>query len=183
MMARLDAVVDEATRAFASFDYARALERTEEFFWWFCDDYVELVKGRAYEAAGPEAAQAARHSLLTALDVIQRLLAPFLPFATEEAWSWWKSGSIHQSAWPSALLPSGASDSGLEHVCEVMARVRRAKTEAQTSQKTPVTRLVVSGPAEILNAVKIGQGDLTEAGTIEVFEYLESDTLHCTVEL
>lgn len=193
MLARLDAVVDEASRAFASFDYARALERTEEFFWWFCDDYVELVKGRAYEAVGPEAAQAARHSLLTALDVIQRLLAPFLPFATEEAWSWWKSGSIHQTQWPTATLAAGAGDAGLnhagldhaglDHVCEVMARVRRAKTEAQTSQKTPVTRLVVSGPAAILEAVRIGQVDLTEAGTIEVFEYLESDTLDCTVQL
>ena len=115
--------------------------------------------------------------------MIQRLLAPFLPFATEEAWSWWKAGSIHQTQWPTATLVAGLDHAGLDHVCEVMARVRRAKTEAQTSQKTPVTRLVVSGPAVVLEAVRIGQVDLTEAGTIEVFEYLESDALDCTVQL
>ena len=63
MLAKLDAVVAEATAAFDGFDYARALERTEEFFWWFCDDYVELVKGRAYGSRGDAAAASARHAL------------------------------------------------------------------------------------------------------------------------
>jgi valyl-tRNA synthetase len=187
MLARLDDVVSESTRAFAAFDYARALERTEEFFWWFCDDYVELVKGRAYGSAGPEGAAAARHSLLTALDVIQRLLAPFLPFATEEAWSWWQTGSIHLASWPTPDLASGliaeGEQAGLEPVCEVMARVRRAKTEAQTSQKTPVSKLVVAAPASVRDAVMLAQSDLTDAGSIEVFEYVDAEALECTVEL
>jgi valyl-tRNA synthetase len=184
MLARLDEVIIEATRAFEAFDYARALERTEEFFWWFCDDYVELVKGRAYGSAGPEAADAARQSLLTALDAIQRLLAPFLPFATEEAWSWWQTGSVHKAPWP--VVPEGTTHgdhSQLNYVCEVMAQVRRAKTEAQTSQKTPVARLVVAGPAAVVDAVKSGQRDLTDAGSIVVFEYLEADSLQCTIDL
>ena len=89
MLAKLDAVIAEATTAFERFDYARALERTEAFFWWFCDDYVELVKGRAYGSRGDDAATSARTALRTALDALQRLFAPILPFAAEEAWSWW----------------------------------------------------------------------------------------------
>ena len=104
MLARLDGVVAEATTAFDGFDYARALERAEEFFWWFCDDYVELVKGRAYGSRGDTAATSASHALRTALDTLQRLLAPTLPFAAEEAWSWSHDGSMHIAPWPEADL-------------------------------------------------------------------------------
>ena len=95
MLAKLDVVIAEATTAFDVFDYARALERTESFFWWFCDDYVELVKGRAYGSHGDAAATSARAALRTALDVVLRLFAPIMPFAAEEAWSWWHDTSVH----------------------------------------------------------------------------------------
>ena len=102
MLRSLAALVDEATRAFEEYDYARVLQRTETFFWRFCDDYLELVKGRRYGEQGADGAASANAALTAALSVLLRLFAPFLPFVTEEVWSWWQEGSIHQAPWPTA---------------------------------------------------------------------------------
>ncbi len=137
MLTRLATVVEEATVSFEAFDYARALERTEAFFWWFCDDYVELVKSRAYGARGEAAARSALVALGTALNALQRLLAPIQPFVTDEVWSWWQSGSIHTSAWPTVgeVAPTPPGDPAvLDAVGEVLSQVRRKKTEAKVSR-------------------------------------------------
>ncbi len=184
MLARLGAVVDEATEAFEGFDYARALERTEAFFWWFCDDYVELVKGRAYGARGETGAGSALASLRLALAAVQRLLAPFLPFATEEVWSWWQTGSVHRATWPSRdELPDGGDPSALDPVCEVLTRVRRAKTEAKQSQRAGVARLVVSGPDAVRASVELARADLVEAGTVAELVLHDAAVLDVQVEL
>jgi valyl-tRNA synthetase len=120
LIARLAAVVADATDSFEQYDYARALERVESFFWWFCDFYLELVKGRRYDPGRSEIAQQARASvslaLRTSLSVFQRLFAPFLPFVCEEVWSWWQEGSVHRAAWPDAaeLAAQAAADGGSE---------------------------------------------------------------------
>ncbi|MES1170799.1 MAG: class I tRNA ligase family protein, partial [Actinomycetota bacterium] len=182
MIDKLDSVIGEATTAFDAFDYARALERTESFFWWFCDDYVELVKGRAYGSQGDVAAGSARAALTAALDAIQRLLAPFLPFAAEEAWSWWRPESVHVQNWPAPLAGGGDADI-LDPVLEVLTLVRRTKTEAKVSQRAGVASLSVTLPASQVAWLEAGRADLAEAGSIAAITVIEGDALACAVEL
>jgi valyl-tRNA synthetase len=181
MLARLSAVVNDATAAFDGYDYARALEVTEDFFWWFCDDYVELVKGRAYNSQGPDAAASALAALREALHVIHRLFAPFLPFVTDEVWSWWREGSVHAQPWPTLAVAGDASM--LEPVGEVLAAIRRAKTEAKISQKAAVELAVVGGPVEVLTVVRSAAPDLRDSGSVEAFDWHDADALSCTVTL
>ena len=178
MLTRLAVVVDEATLALEQFDYARALERTEAFFWWFCDDYVELVKTRAY-SPGQESSSA-RSSLHRALSILQRLFAPMLPFATEEVWSWWQSGSIHLANWPTSqetLADFVASDDSvalLEATCVVLAAVRRAKTEAKVSQRAEVAELIITASSATIKLLQTNILDLQNAGALKQIKFVES---------
>jgi valyl-tRNA synthetase len=169
MLRRLADLVVEATSAMESYDYARSLERTEAFFWSFCDDYLELVKTRAYEDSTGPGPTSARAALAIALSVQLRLLAPFLPFVTEEVWSWWHAGSIHNARWPSAgefdaaLLGAGPVDEAvLEVAADILGQVRRAKTTAKRSMRSPVAVLTVTGSAERIAALRLAEDDLIE---------------------
>jgi valyl-tRNA synthetase len=182
-LAALAAVVDEATTAFDGYDYARALERSEAAFWRFCDDYVELVKGRAYDDAGHrEASASAVGTLRRSLDVLLRLLAPFLPFAAEEAWSWWHDGSVHRERWPQ-LAADGADPLPLEVATDVLSSVRRAKTQAQRSLRAPVERVVVVDAPPRLDALERARGDVVAAGHIAELELVPGEAPAVEVSL
>jgi valyl-tRNA synthetase len=176
MLLELAELVDAATTAFESYDWARALERTESFFWSFCDDYVELVKSRAYGAAGETGAASANRALTLALSTLLRLFAPFFPFTTEEVWSWWQSGSIHRAKWPESTELKAAAGSGdplvLRDLAEVLASVRKAKTDAKLSMRAPVETVRVRAAPERLARLRAGERDLRDAGGIAqlVFE-------------
>ena len=181
MLARLHGVIANATVAFDGFEYTRALEVTEQFFWWFCDDYVELVKGRAYRSHDEAGAASVLAALREALHVIHRLFAPFLPFVTDEVWSWWQPGSVHVQPWPTAGAAGDASM--LEPVGEVLAAIRRAKTEAKVTQKAAVALAVVSGPADVLAMVRAAEVDLRDAGTVLDIQWADAATLATAVTL
>ncbi|MGQ4537865.1 valine--tRNA ligase [Dermabacteraceae bacterium P7074] len=164
MLASLADVVARATAAFEELDYARAIEVAEPFFWTFCDDYIELVKDRAHGVQGEEAAASARAALAIALDVQLRLFAPFLPFATEEVWSWWRSGSVHNAVWPSAdplrAAAQGVDAGVLVALSEAAGRLRRVKTDAKVSPKTPILDATLQAPAEQAQYLESGLADL-----------------------
>jgi valyl-tRNA synthetase len=168
LIARLADVVESATSAFDDYQHTRALEVTETFFWTFCDDYVELVKERAYGERGSEGQESAKATLALALDVMLRLFAPFLPFVTEEVWSWWRDGSVHRQPWPTVAEVS--VDEGevrlLGLVGDALSQVRKAKSEAQVSMRTDVTRAVVRGPRDVVDVLALAADDLKSAGKI-----------------
>ncbi len=165
LLAELGGVVRTATQAFDEFDHARALEATEQFFWTFCDDYLELVKERAYGASTAVGQASAAYTLRTAVDVMLRLLAPFLPFATEEVWSWTHSGSVHRAPWPEP--PSDAEPTGLlGAVGEALIGIRRAKTDAKASQKTELASATLHAPAAQRDLIERAADDLRAVGKI-----------------
>src|SRR3954449_11298023 len=158
-------VVDEATAALDAYNYTRALEVAEAFFWSFCDDYVELVKSRAY-GSGPAAASA-QAALALALSVQLRLFAPVLPFVTEEVWSWWQSGSVHRSLWPTASeLPTGGDPAVVPVVAAALAGGRKAKSDAKQSMRADVEKATFTAPAAQVPLLEAGRADLVDAGRI-----------------
>jgi valyl-tRNA synthetase len=187
MLAQLATLVEGATADFESYDYARALQATEEFFWQFCDDYLELVKDRAY-GSGP-ASMSARTALRTAVSTLLRLFAPVLPYVTEEVWSWgwtgtgprpgFTDGSVHRAEWPDAaqvraLARSGEDSSPAERAgvsvlviaADVLRQIRKAKSDAKKSVRAEVSTVTVADTADRLAAVHAVLADLRSAGNV-----------------
>jgi valyl-tRNA synthetase len=178
MLARLATVVTTATEAFDQYDHTDALQATESFFWTFCDDYIELVKERAY-AEGP-AAESARAALAAGMSVLLRLFAPFLPYVTEEVWSWWRYGSVHRATWPTKyeltrVAPDG-DDSLLDLAGDALRQVRRAKSDRKLSMKAEVPLAEALGPAALLDRLALIEGDLKAAGRIGKLDRLPDRT-------
>jgi valyl-tRNA synthetase len=182
MLAQLAQAVADATAGFEAYDYTRALDRAESFFWRFCDDYVELVKGRAYGEGAP--AESAKAALGIALSTLHRLFAPFLPFVTDEVWSWWQEGSVHRAPWPTVdELPTGGEPALFEVAAQVLTEVRKAKTTAKRSLKAEVESVVVTGPADDLAAVRAAEADIRDAGRVAAASYVEGPELAVEVTL
>lgn len=168
LLGRLGGVVRRATEAFEAYDYTTALEVSEKFFWEFCDDYLELVKERAYAGDG-DASSSARATLALALQVQLRLLAPFLPYVTEEVWSWWQEGSVHTAAWPSVTelgSPAASDGSLIDAVAAALSGIRGAKSAAKVKMRAPLARVEVSGPARLVEAAEKAAEDLRRSGNV-----------------
>ncbi|MFZ9796856.1 MAG: valine--tRNA ligase [Candidatus Nanopelagicales bacterium] len=174
LLNKLAQVVDSATKAFEKYDYTKALEVTETFFWSFTDDYVELVKERTYGKQGEEAANSAKAALGITIHTLLKLFAPFVPFVSEEVWSWWQKGSIHNQIWPKPEEISVNKSIGIENlelVTKVLAEIRKAKTEKQLSMKAEVLELEIKTKNEEIEIIKKSEKDLIAAGNIKNLKY------------
>jgi valyl-tRNA synthetase len=182
MLSALAEVVAGATKAFESYDHTKALELTESFFWNFTDDYLELVKERAYGQNTDPAAQASAVSALRiALLALTKLLAPFIPFATEEAWSWWQEGSVHRSSWPvDAELSSFTGDQNaalLSLASQVLIGIRKAKSDERLSMKAEISGLTIEANEADIESLKHIESDLKSVGKIDQVSYKASESL------
>ena len=175
LLAQLADVVTQSTKAFDNYDYARALQLTETFFWQFTDDYVELIKDRAYGAAGEAEQASVLAALATTLDTLLRLFAPFLPFATEEVWSWWRNGSVHRAAWPAALEIPGGDTTMLATVGVALSGVRKAKSEAKVKQRTEVLSATITAPEALTAQLQAGLADLKAASNARQITLVAGD--------
>ncbi len=187
MLAQLGKLVSECTRAFESFDYARALERTESFFWNFTDDYIELVKNRAYGSRGDVAAASSHAALARALDTLLRLFAPFIPFAAEEVWSWWREGSVHNASWPNSepleADSAGVSPGVLTVAGQALSDFRRIKTEAGSSLRAELSNAAMTDQAETVSLARLAIEDVAEAAAAGTISLSEGDERSVSAEL
>jgi valyl-tRNA synthetase len=186
MIRNLAALVGEATEAFEEYDYARVLQRTETFFWRFCDDYLELVKGRRYGEQDVAGAGSANAALTAALSVLLRLFAPFLPFVTEEVWSWWREGSIHAAPWPKreeleSLLGDNSDTTRQEDLAvydwatDVLFDVRKQRSEAKQPLKVPIKSVTIKAERASIDRMPKVEADLRAALRVQAFELSEGE--------
>jgi valyl-tRNA synthetase len=187
LLADLAEVVRDATDALEAYEYTRALDRTESFFWGFCDDYLELAKSRRYGDQGEGGAMSANTAMQTTLSVLLRLFAPYLPFVTDEAWSWWHTGSVHRASWPTVdevqalLVGAPASPAALKVAVDVLAAVRRTKSEAKVGMKAAIARADVRDTADRLALLESVRSDVCAAGGVQELVTAPGETLAVSV--
>ncbi|HOJ34713.1 MAG TPA: valine--tRNA ligase [Candidatus Hydrogenedentes bacterium] len=171
IIAELRPLIERATQAFEQFDYAQALQLTEDFFWQtFCDNYLELAKARTYDEGITPGRLSAAATLRLVLRVLVRLFAPFMPFLTEEVWHWAFSKdtdmheSVHRSPWPCleefAQVPAPVSPETYSLITTILDAVRKAKAEANLSMKAPVTAVSLVVRPDLVDAVEKVREDI-----------------------
>ncbi len=184
VIAELRPLIQRVTQAFDAFDYAQALSLTEEFFWQtFCDNYLELCKGRAYEEGFSEGKRSAFAVLRLIHRAILRLFAPFVPYITEEIWHWAYSTdpgmheSVHRSPWPSieefATVAPPRHAGQYAAMVAVFDAVRKAKGDANKSMAAPVARVAVTGSATVLDSLLEIREDLVKMLNIQALGLVE----------
>ncbi len=183
-------LVRESTQDLEDYNYASVLQKAETLFWFFCDNYLELVKSRRYGDQGAAAAGSANSALLNALSGLLRLFAPYLPFVTEEVWSWWRPGSVHAAPWPTAqelFDVAGGEDADaartLELAAAILGEIRKKKSEEQRPLKTAVARAVVRLPESDRALLSKAEADLRASGLIQELIVEAGEALHVTVQL
>lgn len=169
-MKKVSSTMAFATKALEMHDYASALETIEGRFWDFCDNYLEIVKARAYSANN----QSAVATLMKTMDTFIRAFAPFCPFITEEVyqsrpWHKDKEQSLHTKPWPrSDEFENIQAENPIlyDSASQIISDIRKAKTTANKTQKTPVTAVEIMAPENLIDILKQGEKDIENVGNL-----------------
>ena len=180
--------MDGVTEAFDRFDFALGLEITETSFWFFTDNYIELVKGRVYGSRTDSARESAHAALLLAIETYLKLFAPHIPFVSEEIWTWRREGSVHRSAWPNAeaiRARAGKTSNGVvyEMASKVLGEIRRFKSDSDVSLRAQVAKVVVRDTAEHLQILRESLQDIKDAGCVAELMTVADDMFSVSVTL
>ncbi|RME55021.1 valine--tRNA ligase [Candidatus Woesearchaeota archaeon] len=178
ILSKMQNVIELATAYFDKYEYSRAKHESEKFFWQvLCENYLEVVKDRLYnpDKRGKEARLSAQYTLYNVLLNVLKLMAPITPHITEEIYHAYfkdkeKAGSVHVLSWPKSdsNLKNNLAEENGDKLVEVLAVVRKAKTEKQLSLKEPVKKLVINLKE---NEVKGFLDDLKAATKAEQIEF------------
>lgn len=165
-LSKMNAMIKQANDYFATYDYAAALEVIEKRFWDFCDNDLEIVKKRAYDINDKSAAA----TLMFCIDTFLKLFAPFCPFITEEIyqcrpWGNESAESLHLQAFPKASEVF-ADARVYDDVSFIASEIRKAKTAANITQRTPVKQILIKAPEKELQALKNVADDIENVGGI-----------------
>ena len=174
--------------SFEKYDYATALSLSEELFWKYCDYYVELVKGRAYNSPEKSAAKmSAMSSLLTSTRTFLLLFAPIMPYVTEEVWSvlFPDAQSIHRTAWPVGGMPKSTLMEAFPIVQKIMSDVRAVKSREKKAMSWPVKQMKVFADSKWLPILSQMRNDIASSCKVEdsALEFIEAESVHCEVVL
>lgn len=146
--------VKTVEKSFEEYEYSKAKNKIEEFFWnAFADNYLEFIKYRLYDEDKSSAPyQTARETLFICLNIIVKLYAPIMPFITEEIYqalfkNFEKARSVHISNWPEAPeFWKAASEFKAEFsaVLEVINAIRKFKSESNISLGKEIDEFKIS---------------------------------------
>ena len=178
ILSKLSKIIKTSTESFKKYEYARTKAEVENFFWHsFCDNYLEIVKDRLYnpDKRGKEARVSAQFSLYNSLLAILKMMAPVMPFITEEIYHMHyaqkeKLKSIHNSKWPDLKMVDEKSEKLGDVLVSAVQNVRKTKAERNMSLKVPVKKLMIKAKITKSDFEKI-KDDLSGATKAEDIEF------------
>jgi len=159
---KLNDLVEVCTKAFEKFEYSKVKSEIDKFFWnTFAANYLEIVKKRVYQGAGNKRLSA-QYTLYNSLLTILKLIAPIMPFITEEIYQthfkkYEKQKSIHLEKWP--VFENAKQSSGLDLLIKIISKVRQVKS---VKQKPMNSEILLTIPEEDQNKIKDMLQDLTD---------------------
>ncbi|MBU0615758.1 MAG: valine--tRNA ligase [Nanoarchaeota archaeon] len=182
IISKLNKIIKTSTEAFNSYEYSKTKQDVENFFWHdFCDNYLEIVKDRLYnpDLRGKDARISGQYGLYHSLLSIIKLMAPIMPYITEELYQLFfkekeKAESVHIASWPKEVKIDQETEKIGDLIVYAVSTSRRAKSEKNLSLKTELKALVIRGKIELAE-FELARGDIISAARALSVEYQKLD--------